>query len=118
MFREIFDSPAKGRKGASPERMREMAAKPRSSGSPSISPRFRDPADPGRGLIGFGISPNKALTTGFMERALRALGLTVGKYNDWTGLTRLQTWIDDNPGYTQRAWFTLLVENIDVVRGG
>lgn len=97
-------------------RLAAIAKLPRHKHAPSETIHFRDPDDPGKGLVGFGISGNKKLTTGFMERALRALHLTIPQFKAWTGYASLGLWITNNPSWSERQWFELVCENLDTIR--
>jgi hypothetical protein len=47
-----------------------------------------------------------------MRRFPKAYGVSGRRYMDWTGGQPLNAFAEANPGWTQRAWEVLLLENL------
>jgi len=52
-----------------------------------------------------------------MKRFLKKLGISSGKYLRWSGSQPLNKFRRENPGWTQRAWEVLILENRDITQG-
>lgn len=59
-----------------------------------------------------GTRPNTAR----MRRFLKAYGVSVQPYMTWSGGQPLNAFAEANPGWTQRAWEVLLLENLDLLQ--
>ena len=66
---------------------------------------------PGFPLAKRGWKPN----TGRMERFLKKLGITGAQYRIWSGGQPLNEFAKANPGWTQKAWEVLILENLDII---
>jgi hypothetical protein len=52
-----------------------------------------------------------------MKRFLKAFGVTIRAYGRWTGGQPLNAFGKANPGWSQRAWEILVIENLETLRG-
>lgn len=59
---------------------------------------------------------NRKPSTGRMERVLKKMNISGAQYKAWTGGQPLNRFGADNPGWTQRAWEVLIVENAEHIR--
>lgn len=63
---------------------------------------------------GVKVSRSRRPGTGRMTRILRALGLTPTQHGRWCGLS-LAEWLAANPGFTERDWHDLVIENYNAI---
>ena len=54
--------------------------------------------------------------TGRMRRVLKKLDITVHQYGIISGGQPLNKFAGQNPGWSQRAWEVLVLENVDALR--
>ena len=58
---------------------------------------------------------SKLCTLTRMRRHLKALGITGRQHALWTGFD-LKEYLAENPAWTERDWYILVQENIEVIR--
>jgi len=86
--------------------------RPRVGPLKSAAPELRES---GGGIVGMGISPRKIITPARIARMVHKLGLTVTQFQNWSGF-RTKDWCSNNPTWTERQFFDLLNENLELVK--